>query len=123
MYAQIETMTMLACSMGPSAYARTLDHRETARKRNALMAVQETIVSKCVEGLDTSIFSTLMHTKPQLMIGAAGALLRTYTTKNGMLTWISVVQQVSSHLVGYKLKYSNINAKTNSIFGMSLGRN
>ena len=92
MYARIETMTMLACSMGPNAYALTLDHKKTARKTNALMAVQETIVSKCVEGLDTSIFSTLMHTKPQLMIGAVETLLRTYSIKNGMLTWISVVQ-------------------------------
>ena len=92
MYAQIGTMTMLACSMAPSAYAQTLGHRKTARKRNALIAVQETIVSECVEGLDTSIFSILMHTKPLLMIGAVETLLKTYSIKNGMLTWISVVQ-------------------------------
>ena len=90
MYAQIETMTMLACSTGPSAYAQTLDHRETARKRNALMAVQGTIVSKCVEGLDTSIFSTLMHTKRKLMIGDVETLHKIYITKNGMRTWVIV---------------------------------
>ena len=101
---------MLDCNMDHSAYALTLDHKETVRKGNALTVVQATTASKCVEALDTSIFSILMHTKPQLMIGAAGALLRTSTTKNGMLTWISVVQQVSPHSVGYKV--TNLNIQT-----------
>ena len=96
---------MLVCSMAHNASAQTLDLKEIVRRGNVLMVVQATTASKCVEGLDTSISSTLMHIKPQLMIGAAGALLKTYTTKNGMLTWINVVQQVSSHSVGYKLKY------------------
>ena len=110
------TMTMLVCNMDHSAYALTLDHKETVRKGNALTVVQATTTSKCVEALDTSIFFILMHTRPQLMIGAAGALLRTYTTKNGMLTWINVVQQVSSHSVGYKLEYSNIKCYKSSPF-------
>ena len=83
---------MQACSMAPSAFAPTLVHREPVMLDSAHMAVLEIALSKCVEGLATSIFSTLMHIKPQLMIGAAGALLKTYTTKNGMLTWISVAQ-------------------------------
>ena len=55
------------------------------------MAVQVIIVSKCVEGLDTSIFSTLMHTKLKLMIGDVENLHKIYTTKNGMPTWVTVV--------------------------------
>ena len=82
---------MLECSMGHSAYALTLDHKETVRKGNALMVVQATTTSKCVEVLDTSTFSILMHTKPQLMIGAVETLLRTVIIKNGMPTWTSVV--------------------------------
>ena len=81
---------MLACSMGRSAYARTLDHKKTARKGNAPMAVQATRASKCVEGLDTSIFSTLMHTKLKLMIGDVETQHRIYITKNGMRTWVIV---------------------------------
>ena len=95
MYARIETMTMLACSMGPNAYAQTLDHKKTARKTNALMAVQETIVSKCVEGLDTSISSTPMPTEPQLMIGAVETHCKTCITKNGIPIWATVAIQVS----------------------------
>ena len=85
---------MLECSMDHSAYAQTPDHKETVRKGNALMVVQATTTSRCVEALDTSIFSILMHTKPQLMIGAVETRLRTFIIKNGMLTWTSVVQQV-----------------------------
>ena len=81
---------MLACSMGRSAYARTLDHKKTARKGNAPMAVQATRASKCVEGLDTSIFSTLMHTKLKLMIGDVETLHKIYFTKNGMPIWTIV---------------------------------
>ena len=83
-------MTTLACSMGHSAYAQTLDHKKTARKGNAPMAVQATRASKCAEGLDTSTFSTLMRTKPQLMIGAVETLLKTSITKNGMPIWTIV---------------------------------
>ena len=82
---------MLACSMGHSAYAQTLDHKKTVRKGNAPMVVQATRASKCVEGLDTSTFSTLMRTKPQLMIGAVETLLKTSITRNGMPTWTIVV--------------------------------
>ena len=81
------TMIMLECSMGHSAYALTLDHKETVRKGNALMVVQATTTLKCVEDLDTSIFSILMHTKPQLRIGAVETLLKIAITKNGMLIW------------------------------------
>ena len=76
--------------MDHSAYAQILDHKKTARKGNALMVAQATRVSKCAEGLGTSTFSTLMHTKPQLMIGAVETLLKTSITRNGMLTWIIV---------------------------------
>ena len=88
-------MTMLAYNMDHSASAQTLDHKEIVRKVNALMVVQVTVASKCAEGLDTSTFSTLMRTKPQLMIGAVETLLRTDIIKNGMLTWTSVALQVS----------------------------
>ena len=86
---------MLACSMGHSAYAQTLDHKKTVRRGDALMAVQATTVSKCVEGLDTSISSIPMPTEPQLMIGAVETRHRTNITKNGMPTWAIVVLQVS----------------------------
>ena len=86
---------MLACSMGHSAYAQTLDHKKTARKGDALMAVQATTVSKCVEGLDTSISSTLMPTEPQLMIGAVETHYKTTITKNGMPIWPNVALQVN----------------------------
>ena len=81
---------MLVCNMDLNAYVPTLVRKETAKKRNALMVVLGTIVSRCVEDLDISISSTLMHTKPQLMIGAAETLLKTSTTRNGMPTWIIV---------------------------------
>ena len=53
---------MPACSMGHNAYAQTLGHKDTARMGDALMVVQVTTASKCVEDLDTSICSTPMHT-------------------------------------------------------------
>ena len=85
-------MTMLVCNMDPNAFAQTLAHKETVKKGNALMVVQATTTLKCVADLDTSIFSILMHTKPQLMIGAVETLLRTVIIKNGMPTWASAVQ-------------------------------
>ena len=95
MFAQREIMTMLGCSMGHSVYVRTLDHKEPAREISVIMVVLETVASRCVEGLDTSISFILMPTKPLLMIGAVETLYKTSITKNGMLTWASVVQQVS----------------------------
>ena len=84
-------LTMLACSTGHSAYAPTLDLSKTVRKTDALMVVQGTTVSKCVGALVTSISSTLMLTKPQLMIGAVETQHRTNITKNGIQTWPIVV--------------------------------
>ena len=78
-------MTMLACSMDLNAYALTLARKETVNHKNALLVVQGTTVSKCVEDLDISISSTPMHTKPQLMIGAVETQPKTTITKNGML--------------------------------------
>ena len=86
---------MLACSMAHNAYAQTLGHKETARQRNVIIGVQVTRTSKCAEGWDISTFFTLMHTKPQLMIGAVELQHKTSTTKNGMLTWTIVEQQVT----------------------------
>ena len=86
---------MLACSMGHNAFAQTLGHKKTARKGNALMVVQATTVSKCVEGLDTSISSIPMPTEPQLMIGAVETLCKTHITKNGIPIWATVAIQVS----------------------------
>ena len=83
--------TMPACSMGHNAYAQTLGHKEVARKADALMVVQATTASKCVEGLDTSISSTLMCTAPQLMIGAVAIWHKTNISKNGMPTWVIVI--------------------------------
>ena len=88
-------MTMLGCSMGHSVYVQTLDHKEPAREISVIMVVQETVASRCAEGLDTSISFILMPTKPPSMIGAVETLHKTSITKNGMLTWASVVQQVS----------------------------
>ena len=85
---------MLACSMAHNAYAQTLGHKETVRQRNVIMVVQVTRTSKCAEGWDILTFFTLMHTKPQLMIGAVELQHKTCTTKNGMLTWTIVEQQV-----------------------------
>ena len=85
------TTTMLVCSMGHIAYAQTLGHKKTALKGNALMVVQATTASKCVEGLDTSISSTLMCTAPQLMIGAVEIWHKTNISKNGMPTWVIVI--------------------------------
>ena len=87
--------TMLACSMGHSAYAQTLDHKKIVRKENALMVVQVTTTSGCVEGLDTSISSILMPTEPQLMIGAVETHCKTTITKNGMPIWPNVALQVN----------------------------
>ena len=80
-------MTMPACNMDLNAYALTPAHKETAKHRNALLVVQGTTVSKCVEDLDISISSTLMHTEQQLMIGAVEIQRKTNFTKNGILTW------------------------------------
>ena len=88
-------MTMLVCNMDPNAFAQTPARKEAVKKRNALMVVPGTTVSKCVEDLGTSISSTLMHTKQQLMIGAVETHCKTNITKNGMLTWIIVVLEVS----------------------------
>ena len=89
---------MLACSMGHSAYAQTLDHKKTVRKGNAPMVVQATRASKCVEGLDTSISSILMHTVPHMMTGVVETQHKTNFTKNGMLIWSIVVLQQVSHI-------------------------
>ena len=78
---------MLACSMGHNAYAQTLDHKKIVRKGDALMVVQVTTTSECVEGLDTSISSTPMNTEPQLMTGAVETQRKTNITKNGLQTW------------------------------------
>ena len=77
---------MLVCSMGHNAFAQTLGHKKTARKGNALMVVQGTIASKCVEGLDTSIFSTPMRTGQPSIIMAVETQLRIPTIKNGIMT-------------------------------------
>ena len=95
MFAQIETMTMLGYSMGHNVYVQTLDRKEPARGINVTMVVQATVASRCAEGLDTSIFFIPMPTKPLLMIGAVETLHKTSITKNGMLTWTIVIQQVS----------------------------
>ena len=87
-------MTMLGYSMVHNVYVQILDHKETAREINVTMVVQATVASRCAEGLDTSISFILMLTKPLLMIGAVETLHKTSITKNGMLTWTSVVQQV-----------------------------
>ena len=86
---------MPACSMGHNAYAQTLGHKETARKGDALMVVQVTTASKCVEGLDTSTSSIPMPTEPQLMIGAVETHCKTCITKNGIPIWATVALQVS----------------------------
>ena len=83
---------MLACSMVPSAYVPTLAHREPVMPDSALMAVLETALSKCVEGLVTSTSSTRMHIKLQLMTGAVVTQSRTPTTRSGIKTWVVVVQ-------------------------------
>ena len=90
-YALTRTMTMPGCNMGHSAYALTLDRRKTVRQGNVHMAVQVIIVSNCVEDLDTSIFSTLMHTKLKLTIWDVETRHKIYITKNGMQTWVIVV--------------------------------
>ena len=87
-------MNMLACNMDLNAYALTPARKETVKHRNALLVVQGTTVSKCVEDLDISISSTLMHTEQQLMIGAVETLCRTNIIKNGTLIWTIVRVQV-----------------------------
>ena len=95
-YALTEIMTMLVYNMDHSVSAQTLDHKEIVNKGNAPMVVQATVASKCVEGLDTSISSILMHTVPHMMTGVVETQHKTTFTKNGMLTWgIVMVQQVS----------------------------
>ena len=79
---------MLDCSMAPNAYVPILVLWEQAMLDNAPMAALETIQSRCVEGLDTSTFSTLMHTKQQLMTGDVETLSRIPTTKSGIRTWV-----------------------------------
>ena len=74
---------MLVYSMAPSAFAQILAHREPVMRAGAIMDVPETAQSKCVEVLVTSTSSTPTHTKPQLMTGAVGTLLKTPTTKSG----------------------------------------
>ena len=92
-------MTMLVYNMDHSASAQTLDHKEIVNKGNAPMVVQATVASKCVEGLDTSISSILMHTVPHMMTGVVETQHKTNIIKDGMLTWgIVVVQQVSPSL-------------------------
>ena len=81
-----EIMIMLAYSTDPSAFAPILAHREPVMRAGAIMDVQETAQSKCVEGLVTSTSSTPTHTKPQLTTGAVGTLLKTPTTKSGTTT-------------------------------------
>ena len=81
-----EIMIMLAYSTDPSAFAPILAHREPVMQASAIMDVQETAQSKCVEGLVTSTSSTPTHTKPQLTTGAVGTLLKTPTTKSGTTT-------------------------------------
>ena len=94
-YALIEIMTMLVYNMDHSVSAQTLDHKEIVRKGSAHTVVQATVVSKCAEGLDTSISSTLMHTVPHMMTGVVETQHKTTFTKNGMLTWTIVEQQVT----------------------------
>ena len=90
---------MLACNMDPNAFALTLAHKKIVRKGNAPTVVQATVASKCVEGLDTSISSILMHTVPHMMTGVVETQHKTNIIKDGMLTWgIVVVQQVSPSL-------------------------
>ena len=89
---------MLVCNMDPNAFAQTLAHKETVKKRNALMVVPGITVSKCVEDLGTSISSTLMHTKQQLMIGAVETHCKTNITKNGTQIWNIAVIQVCNQL-------------------------
>ena len=100
MFVQTETMTMLDCSMGHNVYVQTLDRKETAREINATMVVQATVASRCVEGLDTSISFIPIPTKQLLMTGAVETRHKTNITKNGMLTWIIVVSQVSQDMRG-----------------------
>ena len=82
-------MTMLVYNMDHNVSALTLDHKEIVRKGSAHTVVQATVASKCVEALDTSISSTLMHTVPHMMTGIVGTQHKTNITKNGMLTWTS----------------------------------
>ena len=81
---------MLVCSMAPNVYAPTKVQREPVMLGSALMVVLETAQSKCVEGLDTSTYFTLMRTRQQLMNGAVGTQCKTPTTKSGMQTWVTV---------------------------------
>ena len=74
---------MLVCNMDPNVFAQTQARKEAVMKGNAPMVVPVTTVSKCVEDLGTSISSTLMHTKQQLMIGAVETHCKTNITKGG----------------------------------------
>ena len=85
---------MLACNMDPNAFAQTQARKEAVKKGNAIMVVPVTTVSKCVEDLGTSISSTPMHTKQQLMIGAVETHCKTNITKGGTQIWNIVAIQV-----------------------------
>ena len=98
-YAPIEIMTMLVYNMDHSVSAQTLDHKEIVNKGNAPMVVLATVASKCAEGLDTSISSTLMHTVPHMMTGVVETRHKITFTRNGMLTWGSVVVRQVSHSI------------------------
>ena len=87
-------MTMLACNMDPNAFAQTQAHKEAVKKGNAIMVVLVITLSKCVADLGTSISSTPMHTKQQLMIGAVETHCKTNITKNGTQIWNIVAIQV-----------------------------
>ena len=100
MFAQIEIMTMLGYSMVHNVYVQILDHKETVREINVTTVVQATVASRCVEGLDTSISFIPIPTKQLLMTGAVETRHKTNITKNGMLTWIIVVSQVSQDMRG-----------------------
>ena len=81
---------MQACSTARNVSVQTLDPRETAMSLSAHMDVQETTLLTCAEGLGTSTSSTPMHTKQQLMTGAAVTPCRIPTTKSGIKTWAIV---------------------------------
>merc|ERR1712117_305406 len=62
--ALLRDMNMPALSMGRSAFAPTLGHKEPARKGCAIINVQATAPSECAEGSGTSTCSTPMITAP-----------------------------------------------------------
>ena len=89
--ALLRDMNMPALSMGRNAYAPTPGHKEPVRKGCAIINVQATAASECVEASDTSTCSTPMTTAlngPHAL--AAETLKLTCTTKSGTLTWPTV---------------------------------